>query len=57
MSESLHTLSATELSRRLATGSVTSRALVESLLARAKTHTVLGAFNSLDAEDVLRYQR
>ena len=54
MSEPLHTLSATELSRRLATGTVTSRALVESLLARAKTHAVLGAFNSLDVEDVLR---
>ncbi len=54
MSAPLHTLSATELSRRLAARELTARGLAEALLARAEARRSLGAFNSLDAEETLR---
>ena len=54
MSEPLHTLSAAELSRRLAAREVTARGLAEALLARAEARRSLGAFNSLDADETLR---
>jgi aspartyl-tRNA(Asn)/glutamyl-tRNA(Gln) amidotransferase subunit A len=54
MAEPLHLLGATELSRRLASRDLSARALAEALLARAATCRSLGAFNTLDAEDLLR---
>lgn len=54
MSEPLHTLSASELSRRLAARELTARSLAEALLARAEARRSLGAFNSLDADETLR---
>lgn len=54
MSEPLHTLSASELSRRLAARELTAHALAEALLARAEARRSLGAFNSLDADETLR---
>ena len=54
MAEPLHTLGAAELGRRLASRDLTSRALAEALLARAASRRELGAFNSLDADDLLR---
>ena len=54
MDEPLHTLSAAELGRRLAAGTLTSRALCEALIARY--HAVnkkVGAFTHLDERDVL----
>jgi aspartyl-tRNA(Asn)/glutamyl-tRNA(Gln) amidotransferase subunit A len=54
MAEPLHTLGAAALGRRLAARELTSRALAESLLARAAASRELGAFNALDADDLLR---
>ena len=54
MAADLHRLGAAELSRRLAAGDLTARALAGHLLARAEANRDLGAFNSVDADDVLR---
>lgn len=54
MAEELYQLSATEISRRLATGKLTSRTLVEALLVRYhKLNSKIGAFTSLDESSVL----
>ena len=53
MTLSLHQLSAVELSRRLQSGALTSRALVDALLARYEAiNPKVGAFTSIDAADV-----
>ncbi|MFN5805728.1 MAG: amidase, partial [Opitutia bacterium] len=53
MSDALHLLSAAELSRRLTSGALTSRALVDALLARhAEVDPKVGAFLGVDAADV-----
>lgn len=54
MPDALHTLTAVELSRRLAARELTARGLAEALLARAEARRSLGAFNSLDAEATLQ---
>ena len=54
MADALHTLSAAELGRRLAAGTLTSRALCEALLARYQAvNDKVGAFTHLDQADVL----
>ncbi len=54
MADALHTLSAAELGRRLAAGTLTSRALCEALIARYQTvNEKVGAFTHLDQADVL----
>ena len=54
MADSLHTLSAAELGRRLAAGTLTSRALCEALIARYQAvNDKVGAFTHLDQADVL----
>jgi aspartyl-tRNA(Asn)/glutamyl-tRNA(Gln) amidotransferase subunit A len=53
MSTALHQLSAVELAQRLKSGSLTSRALVDALIARYETvNPRVGAFLSLDVADV-----
>ena len=54
MADALHTLSAAELGRRLAAGTLTSRALCEALIARYQSvNDKVGAFTHLDQADVL----
>jgi len=54
MADALHTLSAAELGRRLAAGTLTSRALCEALIARYQAvNEKVGAFTHLDQADVL----
>jgi Asp-tRNA(Asn)/Glu-tRNA(Gln) amidotransferase A subunit family amidase len=54
MADALHTLSAADLGRRLAAGTLTSRALCEALIARYQTvNETVGAFTHLDQSDVL----
>ena len=53
MADAIHTLSAAELGRRLAAGTLTSRALCEALLARYQAvNDKVGAFTHLDQADV-----
>ena len=54
MAEEIYQLSATEISSRLAAGKLTSRAVVEALIARYhQLNKKIGAFTSLDEKDVL----
>jgi aspartyl-tRNA(Asn)/glutamyl-tRNA(Gln) amidotransferase subunit A len=53
MADAIHLLAAAEISRRLAAGTLTSRAVVDALLARLGTVDArVGAFLSVDAADV-----
>lgn len=53
MSNALHQLSAVELSQRLQAGTLTSRALVDALIARYEAvNPKVGAFTALDIADV-----